>query len=70
MRHYIVKFENGTTQEFDAENLTVADGIVKEMERDLHTKAEELVSKSKPSHSKKQPEETIVRMCIIRPITE
>lgn len=59
MRHYIVKFENGTTQEFDAENLTVADGIVKEMERDLHTKAEELVSKSKPSHSKKQPKETV-----------
>lgn len=59
MRHYIVKFENGTTQEFDAENLEVADKIVKEMERDLHTRAEELVSKSKPSHSKKQPKETV-----------
>lgn len=59
MRHYIVKFKNGTTQEFDAENLEVADKVVKEMERDLHTRAEELVSKSKPSHSKKQPKETV-----------
>lgn len=58
MRHYIVKFENGKTFEFDAENLTSADRICKDVEKDFHSKVVELISKNKPSH-KKQPVETV-----------